>query len=151
MVDVNAVSYLKFQLELKYENNKNYSPIILNSIKVHARKSIYLRLKCRNNKVLTSGQLACILSLVRSLNHLSSGPLTSIRSGFWNRFIFDPFCSNAPIIFVLIFPNRLDRKIYDTKFPTHVSFFYFFFCLFLSFVLLPLFFRRSKTSFCLCL
>ena len=61
------------------------------------------------------------MSLVRSLNHFSSASSTSIRSGFRNFFIFDPFCSNTLILFV-VFPNLLDRKIYDTKFPTNVSF-----------------------------
>ena len=43
-------------------------------------------------------------------------------SGFRNRYIVDPFCSNTLIIYVLSFPNRLDLRICETKFTTHVRF-----------------------------
>jgi len=38
----------------------------------------------------------------------------SLRSGFRSRFIIH--------LLLVLFPNRLDRRIYETKFPTYVSF-----------------------------
>jgi hypothetical protein len=36
--------------------------------------------------------------------------------------MLDGLCTNAIKIFVLSFLNRRDRRIYETKFPTHVRF-----------------------------
>lgn len=63
-----------------------------------------------------------LISLLPCLNHSSSVSSTSLRSGFTNCIILEPFCSNA------LFPNCLDRRIYKSKFPTHVSFVFFVFC-----------------------
>ena len=60
-------------------------------------------------------------SLLSCLNHSSSPSSTSLRSGFPNCIILDPLCSNA------FFPNRLNRRIYETKFPTHVGLFFIFY------------------------
>jgi hypothetical protein len=49
----------------------------------------------------------------RSLNHFGSTSPTPIRSGFRKRFIFDPFCSNALISFVLFF-----QIVWIVKFTT---------------------------------
>ena len=69
------------------------------------------------------------LSLFSFLNHLISAPLTSLRSGIRNRITLDPFCSNTLIILVsflfiiiIIIIYFLNCIIYETKFPSQVSF-----------------------------
>ena len=62
------------------------------------------------------GKLSGIFSLPSCLKHSSSASSTSLRSGFPNCIILDPLCSNA------LFPNRLNPRIYETKFPTYVRF-----------------------------
>jgi phosphoribosyl 1,2-cyclic phosphodiesterase len=64
-----------------------------------------------------------MLSIRCCINHLSCASLTSLGSDFGNRFIPDPFRTNTLEILV-DFKNHLDRRIYETKFPTHVSFFF---------------------------
>jgi len=63
-----------------------------------------------------------------SLKPLQRASMTSLRSGFWNGFILDPLSANA-IIVSLFFFNCWDRRIYETKFPTEVSFPFFRFVL----------------------
>jgi hypothetical protein len=64
-----------------------------------------------------------------SLKSLKRASLTSLRSGFRNGFILDPLRANAIIVSLLFFfSNCLDRRIYETKFPTQVSFLFFPFC-----------------------
>jgi len=63
------------------------------------------------------------LSIRCCLERLSSASSKWLRSGFGNRFILDPFISNALII-LADFKKFLDRRIYKTTFPTHVSFFF---------------------------
>ena len=83
-----------------------------------------------------------ILSLVSCLTHLSSASSTSLRSSFRNSFILDPFCSSAKNC-GSIFPNRLCRRIYKTKFPTHLS------CHFSSFYLSYHYFTSTLKTFLL--
>jgi hypothetical protein len=66
------------------------------------------------------GTLVGTLSLLRCSTDSSS---MSLRSGFRNRFILDPLFKSTDN-FCRVFPNRLDRRIYYTKFPTHISFFF---------------------------
>ena len=49
------------------------------------------------------GQLIGTVSLMCSFSHLSSASLTTLRSGFPDRFILDPFCSKVQIILVPFF------------------------------------------------
>jgi hypothetical protein len=56
--------------------------------------------------------------------------------------ILDPFCSNANN-FGSVFTSIFDRRIFETKFPTHASFVNFFFN-FQFLQLLEPFLRRSK-------
>jgi hypothetical protein len=51
--------------------------------------------------VVTISSLSMLL--LCCLNHLSSASLMSLRSGFRNHFILDPFGTNALIILVLFF------------------------------------------------
>jgi len=48
--------------------------------------------------------------------------MTSLRSDFRFRFILVHFCSTALINLVLIFTDSLNGRIYETEFPTQVSF-----------------------------
>jgi len=48
-------------------------------------------------------QLIGTLSRICDLNDLWNASLTSLRSGFRNRFVLDPFSSNTLIILVLFF------------------------------------------------
>ena len=41
---------------------------------------------------------------------------------FQDRFSLDPLCLKTLLILVLFFPNRWDRRNYETKFLTHGSF-----------------------------
>ena len=54
--------------------------------------------------------------------------VTSLRSGLRNIFILDPFFAVA-LQFWLFFVNRLDRRVYEIKFRTLVSFLFSIFCL----------------------
>jgi len=47
------------------------------------------------------GPFIVTLSLLCSLNKLNSASLTSVRSGFPNRFILDPFSASALTILIL--------------------------------------------------
>jgi hypothetical protein len=72
------------------------------------------------------------LSLLSCLNSLSSTLSTSLRSDFKKS-----QCSQCVLIkrtnnFGSVFPNRLNRKTFETKLPTQVIFlFYFFFFFFI--------------------
>jgi hypothetical protein len=57
-----------------------------------------------------------------SFSHLNSASLTSLRSGFRNCFILDPFCSKVQIILVPFSQFVWNRRSYETKFPTYVIF-----------------------------
>jgi len=88
-----------------------------------------------------TGLLTSTISLPCCLNHLSNASSTSLRSGFRNRFILDPFRSNSLLILVLFLQIVWGRRNYETRFPTHVSFLFY-----LSYHF-TLFRRRSKPSF----
>jgi hypothetical protein len=89
------------------------------------------------------------LSLLYCLSHSSSTSPTSPRSCFRNRFILDPFCLFRTRNFVCFFFNLLDPTIYDTKFKTHVNFFFFYF-LSLCINSIILTFSWTLNSFCFC-
>lgn len=57
------------------------------------------------------------------LFHFISASSTSCCSGLYSRIVLDPFCSNG---FGSAFPSLWDRRIYESKFPTPVSFLFFF-------------------------
>jgi hypothetical protein len=71
------------------------------------------------------------VSLLSCLNLLSSISSMSLHSGFQNRFIFNPFCSNTLTI-LIVFPDYLDHRIFEIKFPTHVKFSFFHFLFVIS-------------------
>jgi hypothetical protein len=86
------------------------------------KKYINLILKLgRTIVIMWKGLLTGSLSRLFCLKHLSCASFTSLRSGCQNRFILDPFHSNTLIIFVLFF-QIVWTRIYETKFPTQVSF-----------------------------
>jgi hypothetical protein len=80
------------------------------------------------------GPLTGKVSLLCCLNHLNSASSTSFRSGFQNRFILDPFRSNALVILVLFFQivwlQNLGDHIPDTR---QLSFLHFLFVVSLYF------------------
>jgi len=97
------------------------------SIQVYAKKYINLYFKFGKNKfIMRVEPLIDKLSVRCCLNHLNNASSKSLSSGFGNRFILDPFISNALKI-LADFKNSLHRRIYETKFPTHVNFFFFLF------------------------
>ena len=73
---------------MEFVNNKNYSYV---SVKLKFMK---------NPNCDDRGPLTGTLSPLCCWNDIT---LTSLRSGFQNRFILGPFCSNVPIISVLLF------------------------------------------------
>ena len=79
---------------------------------------------------MTRGPFIVTLSLLCCLNNSSSASSTSLRSGSRNPFSLDPFCSNAPIILVLLFLIIWIVEFTRPNSPTHVSFLFFsIFCL----------------------
>jgi hypothetical protein len=97
LLNVSVIIYLKFKLQLKSRNTKNYSSIILNFHIGLCQEIHQLKIKFRMSK--STGTL----SLHSGLNQLSSTSFTSLHSGFQNRFILNPFCSNALIIFQIVY------------------------------------------------
>jgi hypothetical protein len=70
---------------------------------------------------MTRASLIDTLSLLGCLKHSISALTMSLRSGSRNIFTLNPFCSFALVV-LGVFPNLLDRRIYETKFPTNISF-----------------------------
>jgi hypothetical protein len=116
-------------LNLNYSQNLEVLKLLLCNCKFLYRltlkkKYINLHFKFGKNKfVMRIERLIDTLSLRCWLNHLNSASSKSLRLGFGNRFILDLFISNALKI-LADFKNPLNRRIYETKFPTHVSFFF---------------------------
>jgi len=103
--------YFKIKLQLKFSNHKSCCSIFVNFL-------TGLRCKIGEKKItIRRGPLTGTLSLLCCLSHLSSASLTSLRSGFRNRFILDQFCSNALTVSVLFF--QIVRIIeFADKIPT---------------------------------
>jgi hypothetical protein len=68
------------------------------------------------------GPLKGTMSLLSCLHHLGSTLSTSLRTGSHSRTVLLRHADN----FGSAFSNRLERRIYETKFPTQVSFVFFF-------------------------
>jgi len=108
----------KIKLQLKYRKNKIYSYLTVSfDTGLHLKKYVNVHIKFGTVKNYHE-----MRSLVHGHVSVAITMSTSFRSRLWNHFILDPFRSNALIILVLFFPNRLHRRIYETKLPTHVSF-----------------------------
>jgi len=101
--NINAMIYFIFKLQLKFRN-ENYSSVILNFHTGLRYKCIDIKPKLRKNRRFHQKRAArrTISSLLSHLNHFRSASLTSLRSGFRNRLILDPFCSN-PLTVLVVF------------------------------------------------
>jgi hypothetical protein len=100
LVNVNAILYFKFHLQLKFRNNKNYSSIFVN---FQTGTYITLKLKFMINKNSHEKKAPHWYNVTALLLKPQKRSLSSAspHSGFQKCFILDPFCSNALITVVL--------------------------------------------------
>jgi hypothetical protein len=147
LLNVNGVSFFKFNLQLQFRHNKNFS--------LHNYKFTYkftLKITFTDNQ--NSGRTKIVIRrgppIVTSLllKPLKQRLMASLRSGLRNRFVLWPFCTNALMILVLPFLILRNVQFTKTKFPTQL---FFLFYIFYFVVPLQLFLRRSAPSFYPCL
>jgi hypothetical protein len=83
----NTIMYFKFKLQLKFRDHKIYSSVTANLHTGVGKKYINWKISISKNKSYGTGLLIWTLSIPSFLNHLSSASLTSLHSGFRNRFM----------------------------------------------------------------
>jgi hypothetical protein len=117
----------KIKLQLKYRKNKIYSYLTVNfDTGLRAKKYINVHLKfgtVKNYHEMRSAHWHCTLSILCCYIHVDVISLTLSKSLYSGSVGFkrtDNFGS--------VFPNRLHRRIDETKLPTHISFLFSVFC-----------------------
>jgi hypothetical protein len=100
LLDVMAMTYFKFELQLKFTNNKNNSLVIVNFQTVYAKKYIMLKLKIRDKQNYYEKRTAHWYIVTSLLLKRLMQPLTE---AFVQDLKIALFSSNALIILVLFF------------------------------------------------
>ena len=147
LLNVNTMINFKFRLQFEFRNNKNCSYIWPNCkfpYRVTLKKYITLRLKFRKNNNSHEKRIAhWYIFTYMLLKTLSSSSMTSLRSGFRNRFILGAFFSIALIILILFF-HILWSAEFTRPNSRHTSAFFFQFSICRITLTLP-----STLKFCL--
>jgi hypothetical protein len=121
--NVNSMTYFKFKLQLKFRNNKNYSALIVNfhlglQEKIHQLKiKVYEEHKLSKEEYQSLGHyhLFLFLTIKQCLTNVISFRLSKSLHSQSIPFKHTSNCGSA-------FPNNLDCRICDTKYPKHIRF-----------------------------